>query len=124
MLQGMMGYSYMVSVELGIPRREIKVLIDSIVEKVHDSYANGIVQSERTLFIKNIAKNNRIFSHIFQKRQSFKGTCFHNVIVGGLIITSLMNNRSCNTMKTYTETYPVGRYVIYKHGYYIRAGFD
>jgi dTDP-glucose pyrophosphorylase len=77
-----------------------------------------------TTFIKIIAENNRTFSYIFQKRQSLKSICFHNVIVDGLIITSVMNNRSCNIMKTYIETYPVGRYVIHEHGYYIRAGFD
>jgi hypothetical protein len=51
-------------------------------------------------------------------------TCYHNAIVDGLIIASLMNNRSCNTMETNIETYPVGRYVIHERGYYVRAGFD
>ncbi len=99
-------------------------MIDSSVENIHDSYANVIIFHKITSSIKKIIENNRIFFYLFQKRQSFKWTCYHNVIVDGLIIASLMNNRSCNTMKTNIETSPVGRYVIHEHGYYIRAGFD
>ncbi len=99
-------------------------MIDSIEENVHDSHANAINKSAMIIFLKRIAEDNLIFFHIFQKRQSFKCTCLHNGYVDGLITKTLMNNRSCNTMKTYTETYPVGRFVNHEHGYYYRAGFD
>jgi hypothetical protein len=50
--------------------------------------------------------------------------CFHDAYVDGLIVAYLINKRSCRNMKKYTETCPVGRYVNYGPGYYIRAGFD